>query len=747
MTLLAKSPSPSLPNGLSLPQHLIEVVSAVARLELRHPSLPAIAEIPNLFRILRTAALLHDLGKAHPAFQLMLSGGPRFEYRHEVFSLAFSWLDPILSAADWTLVHLAVLTHHKDLSEIQSRYPIYDFDDPLQIPLPLEFLANGHALLTPPLFLSAGLAGAHPPAAPPTPAAALSRISAILLTVAQFANSLASRSFQHPAVLSARFLRGILTLADHSASASQSFSPLRSASVTLTLAHPYPHQTAASAASGNVILTAPTGSGKTEAALLWALAQSADSLPLLFYVLPYQASLNAMRLRLASVIPENALALQHGKALQSLYLALLNREYSAIPAQALRLARNEESMARLQTAPVRILSPYQLLRAAYTLPGHEALWTTPTDSLFIFDEIHAYEPGRLAMILATMHHFAHSLRARFFVMTATMPSRLRRLIAETLPSPTLLHATPDTFRQSQRHILHLLPSPLHSAEITARILKAAHSGLAVLVIANTVSRAQSIAAELRRATAIPVQLLHARFHSRDRFQKERAAQESAALGMSRSSGFILVATQVVEVSLNVDFDLLFTEPAPLQALFQRFGRVNRTPRTPRPLKPVYICTRQSSALPYDDEEIQLSLKALTPFHGNPVDEAHLQVALDSVYDSPFGQKWENTVKFAVGNFQKSVLNNCKPLNSHDELETAFSELFDGFEVIPKCLLNEFVDLSQSDPILASQLTVPISKAQFHRLRRLNRISRHESTHSWIIDLPYTELGLELSTTT
>lgn len=451
-----------------------------------------------------------------------------------------------------------------------------------------------------------------------------------------------------------------------------------------------------------------------------------------------------MRLRLAGVMPPETLALQHGKALQSLYLSLLNREYGNKPEEALRLARHEQSMARLQTAPVRILSPYQLLRAAYTLPGHEALWTTPADSLFIFDEIHAYEPGRLAMILATIRHFAQTLHARFFVMTATMPARLHRLLTNILPNPSSIQATPDTFLQARRHRLDLLPNNLQSPEIAARIIAAAEKGLAVLVIANTVSRAQDLAASLRASTALPVQLLHSRFHARDRARKETDALNSAALGTVRTSGFILVATQVVEVSLNVDFDTLYTETAPIQALLQRFGRVNRTPRVPRPLKPVYVCVDQSSPRPYDAEELHLSLQALIPFQGKPLDESLLQSAIDSVYDTPFGEHWERKVTTAVGSFQESVLNSCKPLDTHPELETAFSDLFDGFEVVPASLRTEFDSLFRDDPILASQLNVPSSAAQFHRLRRFGRIARHDSVHSWIADVPYSDTGLELN---
>jgi CRISPR-associated endonuclease/helicase Cas3 len=70
------------------------------------------------------------------------------------------------------------------------------------------------------------------------------------------------------------------------------------------------------------------------------------------------------------------------------------------------------SIARLHAKPVRILTPYQLLRGTFQLEGHEALWTGASGSLMIFDEMHAYEPLRTGMILATIRHMTRKLGVR-----------------------------------------------------------------------------------------------------------------------------------------------------------------------------------------------------------------------------------------------------------------------------------------------------------------------------------------------
>ena len=247
------------------------------------------------------------------------------------------------------------------------------------------------------------------------------------------------------------------------------------------------------------------------------------------------------------------------------------------PENAERLARRQKNLAGLHATPVRVLSPFQLLRAAYQLKGHEAIWTDAAGGLFIFDEIHAYEAPLLARILEMLRFLVERLGAKAFVMTATMPATVKMRIQSILEIQEPIRADDATFERFRRHILRLRDAELLDDSTVAEIVRRSQNGEAVLCVATTVKREETrskLQAALKESAQ--VDLLHSRFTSRDRQKKE--TQLNTLVGTrdgKRDRRVVLVATQVVEVSLDVDFDVLFSDPAPLECLVQRFGRVNR----------------------------------------------------------------------------------------------------------------------------------------------------------------------------
>src|SRR5207244_7001198 len=126
----------------------------------------------------------------------------------------------------------------------------------------------------------------------------------------------------------------------------------------------------------------------------------------------------------------------------------------------------------------------------------------------------------------------------------------------------------------------------------------------------------------RRLGNAAVDLLHSRFAGEDRTRKEIALMAKVPNDNKRirEAGTVLVATQVVEVSLDVDFDVLFTDPAPVEPLIQRFGRVNRGRRGL--LRDVFVHTviPNASVHIYGRKSVERALVTLRPWANQAVRE-------------------------------------------------------------------------------------------------------------------------------
>jgi len=493
------------------------------------------------------------------------------------------------------------------------------------------------------------------------------------------------------------------------------------------------------------LLIAPTGSGKTESALLWAAhqAEAKGIIPRLVYVLPFQASMNAMYDRLRAIFVDQV-GLFHGRSTLALYRRFMEQDHT--PQEATRLARSIRSGGIFYALPVHVSSPYQMLKAVYQLKGYEAMLADYAQAAFIFDEIHAYEPARLAMILETVRYLREKLDATFFFMSATLPKVVYSRIQEVLGEPEVLRASPDLFRSFTRHRVRIMSGDLLSGPGLEAVAQAFQGGQSVLVTCNTVARAQQAYQALRSRLTNAVQvivLIHGSFNGRDRSRKEQAILASAGLGSGRTQPVIVVSTQVVEVSLNLDLDTIFSDPAPLEALIQRFGRVNRKRRLN--LAPVHVFTEPSDGQGiYEPGLVRKTLDMLMrEADGQAIDEGTIQDWLDAIYQGQSLTKWEAEYSRTATEFREAFLDSLCPFNANPELEEAFNRLFDGLEVLPAGLKEEYEHLHQDRPLEATEILVPVSWRRWYALRKAGHVLTSPGEWPPVIDAPYTEeLGLE-----
>jgi len=306
------------------------------------------------------AAALHDLGKCCPGFQAVVHGkSDSFGLRHEVFSVAATkWIvaDPV----DRVRIDAAILTHHRSWNKIYLGYYSENPTAAITAELQSDWLFHAHELLRhviwPAVESAAGALPLEWSEALAQPWAAKEAWAAIQEAIENCHEFVGTTEQSTARLLEGRFLRGALMIADHSASARKLLLGLTVDDLRAALDGPsfvprdkrYRHQNLASQHVGHAVLVAPTGSGKTEAALLWYLQQR-ERLPHtanLFYSLPFQASMNAMKIRIEKTLGndhEGLVALHHSRSLQALYAQAMEKGYG--PAEAQKVTRNAANLA------------------------------------------------------------------------------------------------------------------------------------------------------------------------------------------------------------------------------------------------------------------------------------------------------------------------------------------------------------------------------------------------------------------
>lgn len=766
----------------TLAQHTYSVLEKLAANIRLRPSLPQQVQMPRLWHILFWSAFLHDFGKAAHSFQAQLKtkgrGTPRWPHRHEVLSLAFvDWIAPAFASEEQPWLVAAVVSHHRDASEIAHLYnPIDRAETELAEELDRGTVNDLWRWLheCPSSWIESlelrgcGIGRANLPrqddAVDSVFGCAPGRIRHWLDAYDRWCGEQADCSRETALTIGTILLRGNLISSDHMASAhvgdlpnQQLFDPDQLAA-NLQLDKPYQHQIESRAVRGSAVLMAPTGSGKTEAALLWAVSQRP---PRLYYTLPFQASMNAMERRLnqdeldpqGNVIRrapfKGQVGLEHSRSTLAYYRRLMLEDESADVRRATMAAKWLKNLAQLSYYPVRVLSPYQLLKAPYRLKGYETLLADCYGAAFVFDEIHAYEPARLAKILALMKYLRQHYDAKFLVMSATLPTLLRDRLAEAIGDHALITASPELYRQFRRHKLVLKDGDLLAEKNLDDVSEGALAGQAVLVCCNTVPRAQQAWRELRRRLKdqhVRVELLHARFNGKDRLAKEEMVRLATGSRSTDRTPIVLVATQVVEVSLDIDLDVIYTDPAPLEALVQRFGRINR--RRMKDWAPVYVFREPipDKPRPYEPVLTRAALGVLAQHDGETIDEAQISTWLDKIYERPeIGQPWLSTYEREYQEFTETALATLRAFQSDEDLEDLFYQAFESVEVLPEELYNGYLLACDESPLEASQLLVPLHYTMFGRLKSQGRAYTEEEGKLKLVDAHYdSDVGLDLN---
>ncbi len=404
--------------------------------------------------------------------------------------------------------------------------------------------------------------------------------------------------------------------------------------------------------------------------------------------------------------------------------------------------------------PIKVLTPHQILRVALRGKGWELGLAEFPNSCVIFDEIHAYDPLIVGLIVASAK-WLQSMGVKVLVASATMPLFLEDIFRVELQIPECNIVEPDPtnekdkiVRDKKRHIMQVVEGSLISnLENIIKYIRY-NPTKKVLIVCNYVATSQEVCKQLSEQGIQDFVLLHARFNSQDRYRIEEEIT-------SKNPPRVLVATQAVEVSLDIDYECGYTEPAPIDALAQRFGRVNRKGEREPALVTVYEQQSVDSARPIYDPKLVHDTVDLLKMQG-VLSEDNLVEILNSIYRGGYCgdllERYERGLHHpSIENFDENIIAGTY----NDWIENVIDNSDGQIEVLPfKCvddsgnetsLRDKFVQLQRDREYLkARMLLVPIRVTQFFIAKQKGTIRKDSNIDEWVTTLRYSnKLGLDL----
>lgn len=582
-------------NNISLCQHLYEVKTVACKIAAHLGLDPRLATI---------GAILHDIGKASPIFQKRLRKSYHRQatdraFRHEIASLFFLSLVP---ECDWEVITQMIIAHHKSPYNDTGKKGILDLH--INNPDNFEFHATDFEIWSLDALAILKHFGFDVP---------------VSITWEQAKSSYSYVvEYCKPPIQDASIWKGVLLAADHMASGIDDITPQEVSSLFTPPdlsyykreSDLYPlSQMPANDARPHTLVTTPTGAGKTDFLMRRCKGR-------VFYTLPYQASINAMYHRFKDDLKNTAADIR------------LLHAASAITIKGATIT--EKILQRHVGAAIKVLTPHQLAAMVFGTKGYEAIMVDIMGCDVILDEIHTYTEISQAIVLKIIEILQY-LNCRIHIGTATMPTVLYNTILQLLgPENVYQVRLPDNILQTfNRHIIHKAAT---IADVMPAIDIEADQNQKILLVFNQVDSAQEQFRNMsEKYPGINIMLIHSRFKRKRRSKLEQVLKTDFN---EKKGPCIVIATQVVEVSLDISFDLMVTECAPLDALIQRFGRINRkrTLANMGQLKHIYVLAPPASeneALPY---RLDILLKSYDALPDDTVlEELELQAKLDEVY--------------------------------------------------------------------------------------------------------------------
>lgn len=573
-----------------LHEHTLEVID-IAEKEIQDLRSLGLNISPEIEKAIKICCFAHDLGKVSKAFQNSLSGEKKY-IPHNLLSLVF--LKSIFDVLDFAedlknKITYSIGFHHKNFLELNDfingskrtgsnslEDEIIDIEESrLSLLEPMKEIFKTYFKCEINFSVDYSI---------------IDKLKEIILNI---------EPFDKDVIL----IKGTLHRADHIASAGIYETPkiyLNSEAYNILKEHITFKKFQEEITNKNsVLLIAPTGSGKTEAALCWAGTKRGK----IIFTLPTRASVNATFNKLKKYYGDDV-GILHGESGRFIY-STLKKENTEI--EAINESFHEINMSKNLLKPVLVTTIDQIFSFALRVHQYEKILTALYGSNIVLDEIDSYSPYTIEILKQSLK-IAKDYQIKSLIMSATIPELLVNefieegiVVEQYKPSWDELEIKNDAI-----HEIRMINSDITDCvKIIKNLSRKEQNSL--LIVCNTIKKAILVYEKLKEFSP---KLYHSLFTFNDRESKELEIGKSDEEG--RNIG-IWITTQVVEVSLDLDFDVLITEIAPINVLIQRMGRCYRKRKG---AGKVFIYSKSMNEngkpefYPYGEKAINESLKVL-----------------------------------------------------------------------------------------------------------------------------------------
>lgn len=416
----------------------------------------------------------------------------------------------------------------------------------------------------------------------------------------------------------------------------------------------------------NIIAIAQTGMGKTEAGLLWISDNKG------FFILPIRTAINAIYDRTKKYISsyggnlEEQLGLLHSSSLEYLLLQSEDDKYDDKDEYIDKKEDKEiieyEKIAKQLSLPINVSTIDQLFDFVYKYPAYELKLTTLSYSKIVIDEIQMYGPDLLAYLVYGLERIVEQ-GGKVAILTATLPPFVKELLSKSIKFKIKEDGFTDN---SKRHNLKILDKRIDSNDICNKYREneKLNKSNKILVVCNSITQAQNLYEEISDILGNKnLHILHSKFIKGQRLSKEseiiefgKTYKDNKSNELDKQSG-IWISTSIVEASLDIDFDYLFTELQDLNSLFQRLGRCNRKGKKDSSENNCYIYTQidERSFINgdrgYIDKDIfELSKEAISLWEGQISEKEKIELinkylTMDKIKNSNYIIQYKHTYNF------------------------------------------------------------------------------------------------------